>query len=745
MGNLGLTDAPLESLAGELLGVSEHIGALVTFISQCNTPMTIAIQGDWGTGKTSMMNLVRSRLTDLGIESVWFNTWQFSQFNLQEDVPVALLMELLQSIGIEESKLKDMALGLFKRTAEVGAAFLGGKGVSDVVNKFFSASPLDIFAQIKQLRENVQNAINTKLKNGRSDRLAIFVDDLDRMNPGKAVELLEVIKNFLDLKGCVFVLAVDYGVVSAGARMKYGAEMDEAKGRSFFDKIIQLPFNLPVSQYNIGRYLKNILNIRDDELPYYRELAANSIGTNPRSLKRMANVMNLLELLAAKNYGESLKKPEFRRMLFAILCLQMAYEPAYNAIISTDDRSSIMSAAPEERAAMFAASLDKCPGPKEEVSARFASFLDALIKTVPQLPNEDEADFDFFNDVLEMSGLTSSGSQILARADKVKSSFDPILFAKLAELSSEATIKFRSFWELIGKMPEFRMSDAHLIMPVIFGATVDFGVHITPDGFTTRFSSAYSRIVKKPFYELLKRILPDYADVGRYRGNAYSFIDFPFVEWKVPASDKSAEASQMRYVQVRDTLYRHTDIFIPLLERAYPPQLQVLNSLHAFISRIARRLASTFTTAGGWEIAVAEKGVAVIDYEKMIQLRKKGWDDGVSLILTHDIYGVYVGVAQKRNDKITEDKEVGTLYNRWLEATPEVDKDSTGQEANLAFYAYLPKNLRHWIRGSYLSANFSYTLSSEQETAAMEAICGYFSGIRALEKEFDDWAARQDG
>lgn len=123
MGNLGLTDAPLESLAGELLGVSEHIGALVTFISQCNTPMTIAIQGDWGTGKTSMMNLVRSRLTDLGIESVWFNTWQFSQFNLQEDVPVALLMELLQSIGIEESKLKDMALGLFKRTAEVGAVF----------------------------------------------------------------------------------------------------------------------------------------------------------------------------------------------------------------------------------------------------------------------------------------------------------------------------------------------------------------------------------------------------------------------------------------------------------------------------------------------------------------------------------------------------------------------------------------------------------------------------------------------
>lgn len=151
MGKLGLADAPLESLVGELLGVNEHIEALVAFISQCNTPMTIAIQGDWGTGKTSMMNLIRSRLKELDIDSVWFNTWQFSQFNLQEDVPVALLMELLQNIGIEESKLKDVAFGLFKRSAEVGAAFLGGKAASDAVNRVFSVSPLDVFSQIKQL------------------------------------------------------------------------------------------------------------------------------------------------------------------------------------------------------------------------------------------------------------------------------------------------------------------------------------------------------------------------------------------------------------------------------------------------------------------------------------------------------------------------------------------------------------------------------------------------------------------
>lgn len=50
----------------------------------------------------------------------------------------------------------------------------------------------------------------------------IFVDDLDRLVPSKAVELLEVLKLFLDCKQCVFVLAIDYEVVIRGAIKKYG-------------------------------------------------------------------------------------------------------------------------------------------------------------------------------------------------------------------------------------------------------------------------------------------------------------------------------------------------------------------------------------------------------------------------------------------------------------------------------------------------------------------------------------------
>ena len=40
------------------LGTEEQQKGLVEFMRHCSTPMTIAVQGDWGTGKTSMMRLL---------------------------------------------------------------------------------------------------------------------------------------------------------------------------------------------------------------------------------------------------------------------------------------------------------------------------------------------------------------------------------------------------------------------------------------------------------------------------------------------------------------------------------------------------------------------------------------------------------------------------------------------------------------------------------------------------------------
>ncbi len=70
----GSTDMPAKE---DQFEIKKYVEGLISFIKECNTPMTLAIQGDWGTGKTSIMTMVKSKLQEDSkdkIECVWFNT-----------------------------------------------------------------------------------------------------------------------------------------------------------------------------------------------------------------------------------------------------------------------------------------------------------------------------------------------------------------------------------------------------------------------------------------------------------------------------------------------------------------------------------------------------------------------------------------------------------------------------------------------------------------------------------------------
>lgn len=204
--------------------------------------------------------------------------------------------------------------------------------------------------QIETLHQHFQEVVDRACEREHKDRVVIFVDDLDRLVPSKAVELLEVLKLFLDCKQCVFVLAIDYEVVIRGAIKKYGfasynsEKIDEKernreyeKGKSFFDKIIQVPFKVPVAAYDIKNYLKDgfnkiNFNIDDNDLQDYIDLCASSIGSNPRSLKRLLNAFLLLTFIGEGSID--LNNKDKAKLLFAALCLQQYNEKIYNLIVS---------------------------------------------------------------------------------------------------------------------------------------------------------------------------------------------------------------------------------------------------------------------------------------------------------------------------------------------------------------------------------------------------------------------------
>ena len=345
-----ITDKPITTLNQDLLKVEKYSLALSNFIIRSDTPITVGLQGEWGTGKTSLMSLLLEDFNEKNIACSWVNTWEYSLFrNANETTPGVLrgmlekLKESCKSRGIWT--LKDDTEEKFKSAAR----FLGGlanqivakqtgidvKGAAAVggSNQKSSAE----VAEIKALIADLITDLITDPKNP-IEKVVFFVDDLDRIPPGDAVEVLEALKNIFDIPNCVFILAIDYDIVVKGLESKFGPKTDENERefRSFFDKIIQVPFSMPIGTYDIENFLVEKLKdlgtgILEEEKELYVKAVKYSIGYNPRSLKRYLNAFSLINHLKEIEVDEEQPKGD-DFMLFAVLGIQISYPKIFRLL-----------------------------------------------------------------------------------------------------------------------------------------------------------------------------------------------------------------------------------------------------------------------------------------------------------------------------------------------------------------------------------------------------------------------------
>lgn len=355
-----IIDVPRQHQQNDLFGIQVYQDALTKFIQYTDTPITIALQGEWGSGKTSLMNQLRYNLCDAdgaAYYPVWINTWQYSLMRTPSQAIIAILEGIIAQIGElspnhkwDESKKK--IGGLFKKMAVVGAKVaVGTVGVDgEAVDDLFAQNGGE--STIVQLKKEIAKLVETSLEQNPSKKgFTLYIDDLDRIDPPVAVEILELLKNIFDLKHCVFVLAIDYDVVIKGLKPKFGelTDKNEREFCSFFDKIIQLPFSMPVASYNVDTFLVEALSeiefFSKEELAdtvlaeNLSEIARLSVGCNPRSLKRLTNTLSLISII-----NESLAKASSltqttkdKTLNFALVCMQIAYPYIYNQLSEEPD------------------------------------------------------------------------------------------------------------------------------------------------------------------------------------------------------------------------------------------------------------------------------------------------------------------------------------------------------------------------------------------------------------------------
>lgn len=340
---MGITDMPCTSEEEDLLEISKYVKGLGKFIRECQTPMSIAIQGDWGTGKTSTLNLLKKDLeadkATNGIQCVFFNTWQYSQFNMEDSLYVSFVHNLVKQCGGNDEILRTVAafgkLAFFK-----AVDWRFGTNASEILDGFEKARK-EQMESVSKLQENFANLVK---KTGK--RLVIFIDDLDRLNPEVAVELLEIIKLFVNVENSIFVLAIDYEVVVTGVRKKYGENLSEEKCRNFFDKIIQLPFKMPVERYNLTELVRKAVqeqtHMTDEGVNIVAEFISDVMGTNPRTFKRLVNAFFLINSVNEIGEEAESKTKEINDVLmFCSLCIQMCLPKLYELMVTASTKKQL--------------------------------------------------------------------------------------------------------------------------------------------------------------------------------------------------------------------------------------------------------------------------------------------------------------------------------------------------------------------------------------------------------------------
>jgi hypothetical protein len=357
-----ITDKPIENNSEDKLKMSRYGKVLSNFINQSDTPLTVGLQGEWGTGKTSMLYMLLEHFKRENVATSWVNTWEYSMFRNPEETTPAILKGMLTNLKLScesegkwtiEEKSKDSVKKVFRFLGNVANQVISNQTGVDIKDAAAKDEAAREQAEIAEIKFEIGEIIAKLIEDTANEykKVVFLVDDLDRIPPEQAVEVLESLKNLFDVPNCVFVLAIDYDVVVKGLESKFGkkTEENEREFRSFFDKIIQVPFSMPTGTYDMGNLLSEKLTSISITIPEnlaeaYTNVVKYTIGFNPRSLKRYINSFSLLRSLRnsdfeddAAEFGDNEPDVEDDLILFAMIGVQISYPKIFRLITQMSD------------------------------------------------------------------------------------------------------------------------------------------------------------------------------------------------------------------------------------------------------------------------------------------------------------------------------------------------------------------------------------------------------------------------
>ncbi|MGA3208031.1 MAG: P-loop NTPase fold protein [Syntrophales bacterium] len=373
----------------DCLGYSSYVNVLADVcIRQDLAPLTLGVFGAWGSGKTSLMAMLKYRLDQMGgtnkTRTLWFNAWKYEGC---DEAQSALIHAILNKLT-EGRTLAEDAKNVLGRLVK-GASVLKLAGF--ITKTAITLTPdltgfLDCFKEqskeVAETMEQFDRDFEEFLRKVDVSQMVVFIDDLDRCPSTKVIETFETIKLFLNTPKCTFVIGADAQRIEQAVGEVYGVT-DAGRKKDYIEKIVQLPFNIPVQNTQdiacyvgmlvVGRHLVSndgwnafieqrammyqagpqmcntlvewaktngmyldssaiVIERELTEILPYVSILGDGLRGNPRQIKRFLNILSLRRQLASAN---SLEVDD--ALVVKMTVVEYVWEDFFNALVDTVD------------------------------------------------------------------------------------------------------------------------------------------------------------------------------------------------------------------------------------------------------------------------------------------------------------------------------------------------------------------------------------------------------------------------
>src|SRR5919109_111232 len=312
-----IDDRALRDVDEDEFRLTDVVEEAASLCKSTAVPATLALYGSWGSGKSSLANLLEQRFADdREVAFARFDAFKYAEVPLRRH----FLSQVAEEFGVKDDAFAIALVskgGLWSDFTKTLRASVPGVALATpflataiaLVGRTLTAeTTAEAPSSDEQFEALFHKLVEKVLKKTRRKRVVIFIDELDRCSPPQVVTALETLRTFLEVEPCVFVVAADRQALEHALTeaARQATPLDSANpyysaGSAYLDKIFQYQLPLPpILPRRLSRYALGLIEKRQGVWRRVRnrpELVSVLIPTHVRSPRRVKALLNSFALL----------------------------------------------------------------------------------------------------------------------------------------------------------------------------------------------------------------------------------------------------------------------------------------------------------------------------------------------------------------------------------------------------------------------------------------------------------------